>query len=156
MCHGRGCCSSVASEEHQIEVSHNQQSAWTSSWDISKVLLKTIEEMKVENSLVKERLDRREMMFSWYYLDFCRLLLINLSIFFQFFLLYFFVCLSVFLFLSWLYHLCLLAYLMKILFCFFPIYSLRFIFVVLIDDKGGENVFKGKNRNWFWYTYILE
>lgn len=54
---------SVASEEQQIEVSNIQQSIGTSSRDISEVLLKTIEDMKVENALVKERLDRQEMIF---------------------------------------------------------------------------------------------
>lgn len=50
-------------EYHQIEVSQNQQLSRTSYGDIPDVLLKTIEEMKVENAIVKECLDMQEMMF---------------------------------------------------------------------------------------------
>lgn len=53
----------VAHEDHQIEVSQNQQFARTSSGNIPDVLLKTIEDMKSENALVKERFDMQEMMF---------------------------------------------------------------------------------------------
>lgn len=52
-----------ASEEQQIVVSENQQSTRTSSGVISKVLLKIITNMQVENALIKERLDRQEMLF---------------------------------------------------------------------------------------------
>lgn len=51
------------SEDQQIEVYLPQQSARTSSGEIPDVLLKTIEKMKVDNALVKEHLDRQEMMF---------------------------------------------------------------------------------------------
>lgn len=53
----------VVSEDQRIEVSLRQQSARTSFGEIPNVLLKTIEEMKADNALVKERLDRQEMMF---------------------------------------------------------------------------------------------
>lgn len=53
----------VASEEQQIEVSNNQQYDVTSSRGIPEVLLKNIEDMKFENALVKERMDKQEMMF---------------------------------------------------------------------------------------------
>lgn len=53
----------VASEEQQIMVSNNQQSVGTSSGVIFEVLMNIITDMQAESALVKERLDRQEMMF---------------------------------------------------------------------------------------------
>lgn len=53
----------IVSEDHQIEVSHNQRFVGTFSRDIPDVLLKTIEDIKDENALINEHLDRQEMMF---------------------------------------------------------------------------------------------
>ena len=53
----------VVSETQQVEASVSQPSAGTSSQDIPNALRKTIEEIKVDNVLVKERLDKQDMMF---------------------------------------------------------------------------------------------
>lgn len=51
------------SEEQQIVVYENQQSAKTSSWVVFEVLLNTIVDMQAKSALVKERLDRQEIIF---------------------------------------------------------------------------------------------
>lgn len=53
----------VVFEDQQIEVSLHQQSAGTSSREILDALRNTIEEIKVDNALVKKRLDKHDMMF---------------------------------------------------------------------------------------------
>ena len=53
----------VVSEDQQIEVSLHQQFAGTSFGEIPDALQKTIEEIKVDNALVKERLDKQDMIF---------------------------------------------------------------------------------------------
>lgn len=54
---------SVISDDQRIEVSLHQQSARTFSGEIPDALRKTIEEIKVDNALVKERLEKQDMMF---------------------------------------------------------------------------------------------
>ena len=48
----------VVSETQQVEASISQHSTVTSSGDIPDALQKTIKEIKVDNVLVKERLDK--------------------------------------------------------------------------------------------------
>lgn len=52
-----------ASEEQQIAIFENQQSAGTTFGVISEVLLNTIADMQADNALVKECLEREEIMF---------------------------------------------------------------------------------------------
>lgn len=55
----------VVYEIQQVEASVLQQSAGTSFGDILDALQKTIEETKVDNALVKERLEKQDMMFQF-------------------------------------------------------------------------------------------
>lgn len=51
------------SETRQLKASVSQPSAGTSSGDIPDALRRTIEEIKANNAVVKERLDKQDMMF---------------------------------------------------------------------------------------------
>lgn len=53
----------VISKDQQTEFSLHQQSIGTSSGEIPDALQKTIEEIKADNALVKERLEKQDMMF---------------------------------------------------------------------------------------------
>lgn len=53
----------VVSETQQVEVSVSQPSVGTSSRDIPIGLIKTIEEIKADNALVKEHLNKQDLMF---------------------------------------------------------------------------------------------
>lgn len=53
----------IVYEDQQTEVSLHQKSVGTSSGEIHDALRKTIDEIKIDNALVKERLDKQEMMF---------------------------------------------------------------------------------------------
>lgn len=53
----------VISETQQVEAFISQQSVGTSYGDILDALRKTIEEIKVDNALVKERIEKQDMMF---------------------------------------------------------------------------------------------
>lgn len=52
----------VVSETQQVKVSVSQPSAGTSFGDIHVGLMKTVEEIKVDNALVKYRLDKQDLM----------------------------------------------------------------------------------------------
>lgn len=69
----------IVSEDQQIEVSLNQHSARTSSGEISYAFRKTIDEIIVDNTLVKEHLEKPEMMFQLILSDFRCFLFITLN-----------------------------------------------------------------------------
>lgn len=67
----------VVSETQQVEAFIPQQLAGTSYVDILDALQRTIEEIKVDNALVKERLDKQDMMFQFL----CLLLRTSITLF---------------------------------------------------------------------------